>query len=292
MDSVLRIKPADGGTPTLLAIEAQSEPSPKKAASWAYYTSHLHAKHNCTVLLVVVCHDKATVEWAAGPHRLGSADWTILTVTPLVLGPGNVPLILDADEAAKDLPMATFAAMTHGKSPDAPAILDALARALGRADVESRNYYSELLESGLGNTPAQRTWRKIMKVNGSYFPGRGTLVEETFLEGKAAGLAEGEARGEARGEVKGEARGEAKGRAAERARMVLYVLDNHGVTVSDGIRKLVSDCTDLDVLDQLLERAFTVTRAEDLLLGTPTTSSTPTTNIPASSPRATSADEA
>lgn len=147
MDTVLRLNPRDGGTPTMLAIEAQSRPDPEKERSWAYYLSFLESKNRCPALLVVLCHDKETAEWAVGPFHLGTGDWNPLTVRPLVLGPGNVPMIVDPEEAAEDLAMATFAAMTHGRSPDISAILDALARALGRADDESLRYYAELLES-------------------------------------------------------------------------------------------------------------------------------------------------
>ncbi|MFE3060968.1 hypothetical protein ACFXIV_48270, partial [Nocardia sp. NPDC059236] len=134
IDSVLRLSPEKGGTPLLLAIEAQSRPDPRKARNWAYYLSFLESKNECPAYLLVVCQDKATAEWASGPFDLGTDDWSPLTVRPLVLGPGNVPLIVEPEEAEEDLTMATFAAMTHGKSSDAPAILEALASALHRTD--------------------------------------------------------------------------------------------------------------------------------------------------------------
>lgn len=195
---------------------------------------------------MVVCQDKDTAEWAVGPFHLGPDDWKHLTVRPLVLGPGNVPVILDPEEAAADLAMATFAAMTHGRSPDAPAILKTLAQALGSADREALRYYSELLDTGLGDTPARRTWRKLMK-NGSYFPGRGTFVEETYLEGKAEGKAEGEAVGA--------------------ARSVLRLLEMRGIPVTPSQRDRALACTDLAVLDRWLELAFRATDAEQVFDG-------------------------
>ncbi|WP_247746324.1 hypothetical protein [Streptomyces oryzae] len=191
-------------------------------------------------MLLVVCQDKSTAEWAVGPFDLGPADWKPLTVRPLVLGPGNVPLIVDTEEAEEDLTMATFAAMTHGKSSDAPAILKALASALYRTDRKTRKYYTELLEAGLGDTPTRQTWRDLMK-NGSFFPGRGTLVEETFLEGKAD----------------------------ERARSVLRLLEMRGITVSESQRARVTGCADLDTLDRWFERAFSATEAEQIFAEEP-----------------------
>ncbi|MDJ1134594.1 hypothetical protein [Streptomyces iconiensis] len=247
LDSVLRLTPCDGGTPTMLAIEAQGRPDGDKAASWAYYLAFLKAKNKCPALLVIVCQDKETAEWAMGPFHLGPDDWQSLTVRPLVLGPGNVPMIIDPEEAAADLPMATFAAITHGKNPDATAILKALAHALGRADDESLTYYSELLESGLGPTPNRQTWRALMK-NGSYFPGRGTLVEETFLKGEASG----------------EAKGKASGVAEGQAKAVLAILRLRDIPLTDAQHSRIMECRDLDLLACWVERAMTVTRTDEL----------------------------
>ncbi|MEU5267306.1 hypothetical protein AB0G77_01805 [Streptomyces hygroscopicus] len=239
VDSVLRVTPPDGGG-FLLAIEAQGRRDPDKAVSWAYYLSYMTAKHELPALLLVVCQDKKTADWAAGPFRIGVEGWTALSVHPLVLGPGNVPVILDPEEASQDLTLAAFSALTHGRDPNAPAILKTLAQALAKADPESRPYYSELLEIGLGDTPARDVWRKLMSVVGSYFPGRGTLVEETFLKGKAVGEAVGG------------------------ARAVLRTLENRGIRTSAEIRERITNCTDIKTLDHWLDRAMTVSTANEL----------------------------
>ncbi|MFF7903302.1 hypothetical protein ACIP4X_12120 [Streptomyces sp. NPDC088817] len=75
----------------------------------------------------------------------------------------------------------------------------------------------------------------------TYFPGRGTLFEETYLKGKA----EGEAKG------------------------VLRVLEVRGLPVSDDIRERITSCTDLDRLADWLDRSGTVERTEDLFVGNP-----------------------
>ncbi|MFJ6799122.1 hypothetical protein [Streptomyces sp. NPDC091268] len=241
VDSVLRIAPPDGVGGFLLAIEAQGRRDPDKAVSWAYYLSYLKAKYACPALLLVVCQDKATAGWASGPFRLGPEGWAALSLHPLVLGPANVPVITDSEVAGRDLPLATFSAMTHGRDRNAPAILEALARALETADPEAVAYYSELLEIGTGHTPARDTWRDLMPR--TYFPGRGTLIEETYLEG------------------------EASGRLEERAQLVLRVLGNRGIGVGDEVRERVVGCGDLDTLGQWLDLAFRVERAEEIFGG-------------------------
>ncbi|WP_330458901.1 hypothetical protein [Streptomyces sp. NBC_00820] len=85
----------------------------------------------------------------------------------------------------------------------------------------------------------------------NYFPGRGTLIERTFLEGEA----------------KGEARGEAKG--------VLRVLEVRGIPVSDDARERILTCTDLERVNDWLDRAGSVDHAEDLFTGTTYTPAPP-----------------
>jgi hypothetical protein len=234
VDSVLRVTACDGPT-FLLAIEAQGGKKPEKASSWAYYLAYLHAKYDCPALLLVICQDTTTSKWANGPFHMGLADWTAQTTHPLVLGPDNVPVITDSAEAAQDLALATFSAMTHGRTTDPTAILEALATALGAADSESAEYYSELLEIGLGDSPARETWRKMMSMV-TYFPGRGTYRETAYLEGEAAG----------------------------KATSVLRVLDLRQVPLTDEDRARVTSCTDLAVLDQWVDLAVTVTDVADL----------------------------
>ncbi|MGW1198538.1 hypothetical protein ACWD4B_22265 [Streptomyces sp. NPDC002536] len=246
VDSVLRIDPSEGEG-FVLAIEAQGRRDPDKEASWAYYLAYLTAKYERPALLLVVCHDKATADWAAGPFKLGPGYWAALSVHPLVVGPGNVPVITDPGEAAEDLTWAAFAAMTHSRGRNAAAILEALACALRTADPVSFAYYSELLEVGLADDQAREIWRKLMGV-GSFFPGRGTLVEEKYLEGKADGVAAGLA----------------EGKAEERARLVLRVLEKRGIPVPDAVRERLADCSDLDALDRWLDQAFIVSTAEEL----------------------------
>ncbi|MFF6774170.1 hypothetical protein ACFY8W_11450 [Streptomyces sp. NPDC012637] len=246
VDSVLRVKPPDGDG-FLLAIEAQGRRDWEKASSWTYYLGYLGAKYGLPVLLIVVCQDRSTARWAGGPFRSGYGPWTAISLHPLVLGPDNVPIITDPAEASRNLAMTAFSAMTHGTHQEAPAILEALAKALATADPASFKYYSEIMEIGLGDTPARDTWRKLMAV-GTYFPGRGTLVEETYLEGKAEGLAEGKA----------------EGKAEAKAESVLAVLAARGIEVSEADARRIAECTDTETLDRWLERAVTVAHTAEI----------------------------
>ncbi|MGW2226681.1 hypothetical protein [Streptomyces formicae] len=68
IDTLLCINEPDGDG-FLLAIEAQRRRDPDKAASWGYYLSYLHSKYRIPALLLVVCQDKTTSDWAKGPKH-------------------------------------------------------------------------------------------------------------------------------------------------------------------------------------------------------------------------------
>jgi hypothetical protein len=101
-----------------------------------------------------------------------------------------------------------------------------------------------MVEVGLESTPTRKHRRTLMQDVVTHFPGHRTLLEEKYLEGKA----EGEAHGEARGEAKG----------------VLRVLEVRGLMITNAVRERIATCTDLTLLNDWLDRAGTVERAEDL----------------------------
>ena len=171
-------------------------------------------------------------------------------IFPLVLGPKNLPLIADPEEAARDIPVTAFSVLAHAKDPGLLAIMDEVGPVVG-----PHKDWAEIIEVGLGEGPAREYWRKLMEAYTPVFPGNGTVMEEAWHKVHA----DGEARGVAKGEARGEARGEAKA--------VLRVLGARGVEVSDVVRERVMACADLDVLEGWLDRSLTVTSAEELFAG-------------------------
>ncbi|MDI3423717.1 hypothetical protein QIT00_35110, partial [Streptomyces sp. B-S-A12] len=123
VDTLLHMRTRDEGS-YLLAVESQGRKDKAKLASWAYYTAHLHSKYGLPLVLLVTCQDKATVEWASGPFAIGTRQWRTMTLSPLVLGPHKVPLVTDPGAAARDIPLATLSAITHGKDADAAGIVN------------------------------------------------------------------------------------------------------------------------------------------------------------------------
>lgn len=151
-------------------------------------------------------------------------------------------MITEPRAVEENLAMATFAALTHSNSSGATAILEALARAVQASDKQSATYYNDLLDVGLGNTLAGAKWRELMTFV-TYFPGRGTVRETAYLEGKELGEATGE------------------------AKAILRVLEVRGVGIPEDARERVSGCTDLDTLHRWLDRAVRAETVDDLFEG-------------------------
>ncbi|MFH8219488.1 hypothetical protein ACH4C2_09520 [Streptomyces sp. NPDC018057] len=70
----------------------------------------------------------------------------------------------------------------------------------------------------------------------TFFPGRGTLIEETYLQG------------------------EAKGRIA----LILRTLEKREIGVPEEAHDRITSCTDLDQLTTWFDRALTAEAADDL----------------------------
>ncbi|MFH8476297.1 hypothetical protein [Streptomyces sp. NPDC018000] len=237
VDTLLRIETEDQG-PFLLAIEAQGKKDPDKTVSWPYYVTYLNNKYRLPSLLLVVCQDHATAEWAARPISIGLRQWQTLALYPLVAGPHNMPVITEVAEARKDLALASLAAITHADNPDVGAILKTLSATLRDVPETIADPIVELIAQGLGNRPAAQQWRNLVAVDLSFY--KSALSEEIRDEGRDEGRAEGRAEG------------------------LLLILDVRGIAVTDETRQKITSCDDPQLLHQWLNRAATATTAEEI----------------------------
>ncbi|MBQ1094857.1 hypothetical protein KBY55_01740 [Streptomyces sp. b94] len=237
IDTLLKIDTEAHG-PFLLAVEAQKKKDPEKPASWGYYLAYLRSKYRLPPLLLVVCQDRATAEWATRPEPIGFCSWPSLTVRPIVAGPHNMPVITDPEEARADLALTALAAITHAANPDIGAILKALSTALRDVPEGVADPLVEFTAQGLGNRPAQYLWRKLVAVDLSFY--KSYISEEIRDEGREQGRAQG------------------------RAEDILLVLEQRGLAVSDDVRRRVTDCDDPEVLRHWLARAVTAPKAEEI----------------------------
>ncbi|MGW5606912.1 hypothetical protein ACWEWI_12570 [Streptomyces sp. NPDC003753] len=233
VDTLLRFETAEQGS-FLLAVEAQGKKDPHKPASWAYYTAYLWTKYRLPTALLVVCQDRATARWAQQPVSSGPPQLPTLTLRPLVVGPHNMPVITDPEQARADLFLAGLAAITHAADPAVDAILKALSTALRDAPEDIADPVVEFTAQGLGNRPAKHLWRNLVAVDLSFY--KSYISEEIRDEGRAQGRAED----------------------------ILVVLEQRGLDISEDVRRRITDCTDPDVLRRWLIRAVTAGKAEEI----------------------------
>ncbi|MFB7595502.1 hypothetical protein [Streptomyces sp. NPDC056160] len=237
IDTLLRIETEDHG-PFVLAIEAQKKKDPEKPASWGYYLAYLRNKYRLPPLLLVVCQDRATAEWATRPEPIGFCSWPSLTVRPIVAGPHNMPVITDPDEARADLALTALAAITHAAGPYIGAILEALSTALRDVPEDVADPIIEFTAQGLGNRPAKHLWRNLVAVDLSFY--KSYISEEIRDEGREQGRAQG------------------------RAEDILLVLEQRGIDVSEEAHSRVTGCDDPDILRTWLLRAVTAATVDEV----------------------------
>jgi len=242
VDTLLRAETDSGDY--LLVVESQRRKDDAKRGSWPYYLSYLYEKYRCEPVLIVTTQNRATARWAAEPIHLGVPGRPSLTVRPFVLGPDNVPVIADAREAERDVPLAVLSAMTHGRGRQAAAILESLAAALNTIDADSAAAFAQFVDSCLADRQVKQMWRDLMTTMQYFW--RHPLAEQVREEGREQGLEQG--------------------RVEAKAEMILHILQWRGIPVADAVRDRVEACTDLDQLEVWAQRAVHATDAAELFL--------------------------
>ncbi|MER6010513.1 hypothetical protein [Streptomyces bluensis] len=162
MGTVLKIDPSERDG-LLLAIDVQTEQDPDKALSWACHVAYLQMTYDRPALLLVVCRNRSTAAWAAGPFESRLGTWTSQSLHPFVLGPDNLPQITNESMVVRQPALAALAAIAHSESESVAAVLAVLARGLRALDRHTAMYVRELLEAGLMATPARETWRELLR---------------------------------------------------------------------------------------------------------------------------------
>jgi len=232
-----------GDSPVLaVVVEAQLRADAHKRRTWPAYVATLHARLGCPVHLLVVCPDPAVAAWCAAPIVVSDPG---LALTPLVLGPSQVPVVTDPALARGSPELAVLSAIAHGAQPGQTKVLQALLAALDTVDQDHANLYADVVLAVLP-APARDYLEALMT----------TTTHEYQSDFARRYYSQGRAEGEAAGEASGKAMGEAKA--------VLAVLDARGVEVPDQVRQDIAGCTDLDQLDTWVRRAATASKVHEL----------------------------
>jgi hypothetical protein len=134
------------GTVLAVVVEVQLRIDPRKRRSWPAYLATLFARLGRPVVLLVVCPAQPVAEWCAAPIALGPPG---SVVTPVALGPDQVPVVTDPDAARRMPELAVLSALAHGARPDPTPIFKALLTAIDAIDHDHADLYTDLVFSVL-----------------------------------------------------------------------------------------------------------------------------------------------
>ncbi|HLV59100.1 MAG TPA: hypothetical protein VKY81_09575 [Natronosporangium sp.] len=227
---------ADNRPVLAVVVEAQLRRDTRKRWSWPVYLTTLRARLRCPAVLLVVCPDARTAAWCASPIVLGPGA----TMTPLVLGPREVPVVTDPARAGRCPELAVLSAMAHGLHPEREKIFVAMLEALRSVDAAHATRYHDLVFAALPAV-ARHHLEKLMTTTYEY---QSDFVRKYVHQGRAEGRVEGRVEGE--------------------VAALFAVLSARGIDVPDDARARISACTDPDQLEAWIRRAATAESVADL----------------------------
>jgi hypothetical protein len=242
-------------------FEVQLRPDRDKWWSWPVHLCGTRARHRCPTTLVVITTNERTARWAAAPIDFGRTQGML---RPLVIGPQQIPRMLELHEARACPELATLAVIVHGHHPGSKRLgRNALEAVLERL-AKRRERDRLLLELILGSLPAG-TLREIedeMDVHAT--PLLSKWSKQRIAEGRALGKREGLQKGLQKGLQQGRRDGRQEGQHEGRQRALLLVLRSRGLAPKPTQLRRIGICTDSRQLDAWLRRAAVVQRVEEL----------------------------
>jgi hypothetical protein len=233
-DAVVTLNVADTAV-FAVVVEVQLRVDARKRRTWPAYVATLHARLGCPVMLLVVCPDHTVAAWSAAPVVIGDPG---LVLTPVVLGPRQVPVVTDVEEARRHPELTVLSALAHGGRADPSAVFEALLAALDVIDHDHANLYTDLVFTVL--PAAARAWLEEFMTTATH------RYQSDFAR-----------RYFSQGEAEGEAKGEAKA--------LLAILDARGIHVPDDIRADIAACTDIAQLESWIRRAAIADKIQDVV---------------------------
>jgi len=229
-----------GQNPVLaVVIEVQLRRDRTKRWTWPVYLTTLRARLRCPSLLLVVCADMSTATWCAQPIGLGHPGWAL---SPLVLGPDQVPLVTDVDQASQVPELAALSVMAHATHPDLNNVLTTLLDALATLDEDRNTLYYDVIASALP-AAARESLEALMASRRYEY--KTDFARHYVFQGRAAG------------------------RIEAGVEAVLTVLEVRGIAVPEEARARITSCTSLDYLRAWVQDAVTADSIDDLFVGPP-----------------------
>jgi hypothetical protein len=215
-------------------VEPQGRSEGEKTFSWPAYLANLRRAHQCkNAVLIVICWNEAEAEKCRQAIPMGHPGFVL---APIVVGPRSAP---DLD----------------GASPWLIILCAAIGAIRLGTDDARRTVLSAITATGSNTTDIRRLTTIIMAAASEAARLELEALMET-AEYKSDFFDRVEAQGEAKGELKGELKGETKA--------LLKILTSRGIGLTDEQHEMITTCSDLERIDQWLDRALAATSASDI----------------------------
>ena len=233
-DLVLELHDASGAIVLAIVLEVQREKDPDKKFSWRVYVAVVRARKRCPTIVHVVAPDADVAAWAMEPIDSGLGRGSC---SPLVLGPAIVPRITDEALAEQEPELALLSAVAHGNGPNGLDVIQAFSRALDRLDRELAAAYFQIVYTAL-REPMRNALEAMVMERQAETKATFPPLMQKLIDG---------------GELKG-ARG-----------VLLRLIAQAGIALSDDDRARVQACADLATLERWVDNVRDAKTAADVL---------------------------
>ncbi|AKT37650.1 hypothetical protein [Chondromyces crocatus] len=229
---------AAGDFKRAIVIEVQLRRDPRKRYTWPLYVAGVHARYECPTCLLVLTIHEDLMKWCAKPIEMGHPGFVM---TPLVLGPGNIPLMIDIERARAAPELVVLSAMAHGQGVAGEAIGRTFLQVADGLEQEHARIYFDLVMSFI-HEAARKRLEGMMK--GGYVP-RSDIVRSWVEEGRE------------------------KGSLQAKAQAVMAIFEARSLVVPAELRERIFASTNLNELEQWIRRAVLIDDPSELLSGAP-----------------------
>jgi hypothetical protein len=213
------------GSRMAVVIEVQQSRRKDKRRVWPAYLALARAQHDCPTVLLVICPDRATGQWARQPIATGHPGFEL---APLVIDADSTPAPDSPSLAWASSELAVLAALTGAVDLNRDSDRRLVLRAIAAAGGERLETYTHLVRAA-----APASAREALEALMSTRLFKDDFIDRIKEEGRAEGKAEGQ------------------------AYMLLRILAARGFEVPASVRERVLSCTDPGQLESWADKAVT-----------------------------------
>jgi hypothetical protein len=224
-DAVLVLKDRDKPVMAVV-VEVQRATSLEKQWTWPAYLATLRRRLKCPSVLLVISPDRAVARWCGQSICMGHPGWDL---TPVVLGPSDVPVVKDPAEASADPVVAILSAVMHATDVVGDPVVGALGEALRKMPTPDRADYLDVVFAALSQMNRENLELTMGFDNREY---KSEFAREFIAKGKAETI-------------------------------VAFLLAR-GLSVPERAQSCITSCTDLERLNTWSTRAAFVDSVDEL----------------------------